>query len=415
MNVEHTPGSQARQQNHPPAPILAPDPEPPFERQSEGQTQPPSPVKESHGPEGTPTASQNNKRARDEGEKDRTNPSTKYARLENKENEMPEGNKAPEKQGTEASTHAPQRENRYAALPSEMEEDPVEEMIDPVSRRKIIHNKITTTKGLTYTAPPKDDFPSPQITRPLTKGLARSIVDEIDRNEGHCIFMRPWKMHFSPDLQDARQKIRNVLTRFLGREKSVKIMQLSTEDGTSKEADGSPWYFIITGLTKTEHDLAVKTRVIATQQAMLFILPRQQPIPNFLMLLRGFGYDDDELEEAKRVIMAAIKDKLKATPTLTKKLAASINDPESVSRAIDKLINGIYVNMVAVPDSPQLDASVTTYFSVLSDYTPPLHRYQCLHCLHRHTQKPQLRCARLRYGNSPRRTRQSHLQPMQVQ
>ncbi|KXN85103.1 hypothetical protein AN958_11680 [Leucoagaricus sp. SymC.cos] len=270
--------------------------------------------------------------------------------------------------GVERSVYAPSKmtKNCYAALNIEMDEDLVKELIDSASCQRVINNKITMKKGLTYTAPLKEDFPTPQITKPYSTRIAVNILNTADHTEGH----------------QARQAIRSVVSCFLEREENnqVKILQPSTEDGKSGEKDGNPWYFVILGLTKTEHDLAIKTKVIASQEATLFILLQKQPIPNFIMMLKDLSFNDNKIDEARKSIIEIVKEKLDSELSINQTLASLLEDCSTTAKEQKRFIDHICIFLITIPHIKP--GSKTTehkhYWCVFSGCMPPfndIHAY----------------------------------------
>ncbi|KXN91217.1 hypothetical protein AN958_02066 [Leucoagaricus sp. SymC.cos] len=164
--------------------------------------------------------------------------------------------------------------------------------------------------------------------------MAVNVLNTADHAEGHVIYTFPWEMHYTPDLQQARQAIRSVVSHFLKKEENnqVKILQLSTEDSKPGGKDGNLWYFVILGLMKMEHDLAVKTKVIASQKATLFILPQKQPIPNFIMMLKDLSFDNDKIDKVRKVIIETVKEKLDSEPSINQTLTSLLENHSTTAK-----------------------------------------------------------------------------------
>ncbi|XP_006463761.1 hypothetical protein AGABI2DRAFT_120569 [Agaricus bisporus var. bisporus H97] len=233
-------------------------------------------------------------------------------------------------QGVKDSIHNPSN-NRYSTLSDESHETPqmetmeVNERIDPASMRPVKDNKITMN-GLTYTAPPIEDFPTPQVTSPVTRGLATNLTENFDNIPGIKLWVRPWGAYFSTDLQTTRSTIAKTLTDFLCRDKLVDLLQPDIEKKERLDPGGAPWHFLVINLTQDEYDIAIKTKVIASKHATLFILPYTQPIPNFVMLLKNITYDEDQVTAGIERVEKAIRDALISTPTLDCDLMELVED-----------------------------------------------------------------------------------------
>ncbi|KAF7763943.1 hypothetical protein Agabi119p4_8480 [Agaricus bisporus var. burnettii] len=269
-------------------------------------------------------------------------------------------------QGVKDSIHNPSN-NRYSTLSDEshetrqMETMEVNERIDPASMRPVKDNKITMN-GLTYTAPPIEDFPTPQVTSPVTRGLATNLTENFDNIPGIKLWVRPWGAYFSTDLQTTRSTIAKTLTDFLCRDKLVDLLQPDIEKKERLDPGGAPWHFLVINLTQDEYDIAIKTKVIASKRATLFILPYTQPIPNFVMLLKNITYDEDQVTAGIERVEKAIRDALISTPTLDRNLMELVEDPSRAGLELDLFIREVNVSLYKLSD-PKGPSHVWKVFS----------------------------------------------------
>lgn len=255
------------------------------------------------------------------------------------------------RQGVKDSMHNPNN-NRFTPLREDTpQEETMEanERIDPASMRTVKDHKITI-RNLTYTAPPIDDFPIPQMTKPVTQGLAPNLIESFENIPGLKLWVRPWDVFFSPELQNARAAITKTLTDFLGRDKPVTLLQPDSAKKDRAEPGGTPWHFLVSDLSQDEHDLAIKTGVIASKRATLFILPFTQPIPNFVMLIKNITYDEGLEDEGAKRVELAIRSTLSTTASLDRELMELIENPSQAGIELDFFIKEIRASLMKLPD-----------------------------------------------------------------
>lgn len=250
----------------------------------------------------------------------------------------------PVEYGVKDSIHNPNK-NRFNplqetnALEEAME---INERIDPISTRAIRGNQITI-RNFTYTAPPADNFPSPQITVPATQGLDANLAESFGSIPGLKLWVRPWDMTFSPDLQNARSAIAKTLQHFLDRGSQIDLLQPDVPKDSKPEPGGTPWHFLVINLSQEEYDLAVNTRVIASKLAVLFVLPYDQPIPNFVMLLKGITYEEEQIDSSTKRVEQAIRKTLKSTTSLNRDLMGLVQNSSLAGYELDRFIADITV------------------------------------------------------------------------
>lgn len=250
-------------------------------------------------------------------------------------------------QGVKDSIHNPNNDNRFnllTGISSQEETMEINERVDPASQRTVRDNKITI-RGLVYTAPPIGDFPTPQVTSPVTRGLAPTLVETFDNIPGLKIWVRPWGAFYSVELQTIRSSFARTLTDFLGRDELVNLLQPDAEKKDRRDPSGAPWHFLVTNLTQDEYDLAIKTKVIASKRATLFILPYIQPIPSFVMLLKNITYDESQEKVGEDRVKRAVRDTLISTPLLDRELMEMVENPPRAGLELDFFIQGIKASL----------------------------------------------------------------------
>ncbi|EKM81916.1 hypothetical protein AGABI1DRAFT_126275 [Agaricus bisporus var. burnettii JB137-S8] len=213
---------------------------------------------------------------------------------------------------------------------------------DTASGRKITNSRITI-RNLTYTAPPQGGFPHPQITKLVTAGQSPQAIKLFNELPGYKIWVRPWAMRFTKDLHLPRQEINKTMMEFFDREpvNHLSLTQPSPDKAHENEADGSPWGFLISSISKAKHDMAIRTRVIASKQAILFISPYEQQIPSFVMMIMGISFNEGRINEAKTAVVEAFQRTLTTNPIISQTLMNLIEDPSQVHVEFEAFLAGI--------------------------------------------------------------------------
>ncbi|KAF7771025.1 hypothetical protein Agabi119p4_6999 [Agaricus bisporus var. burnettii] len=213
---------------------------------------------------------------------------------------------------------------------------------DTASGRKITNSRITI-RNLTYTAPPQGGFPHPQITKLVTAGQFPQAIKLFNELPGYKIWVRPWAMRFTKDLHLPRQEINKTMMEFFDREpvNHLSLTQPSPDKAHENEADGSPWGFLISSISKAKHDMAIRTRVIALKQAILFISPYEQQIPSFVMMIMGISFNEGRINEAKTAVVEAFQRTLTTDPIISQTLMNLIEDPSQVHVEFEAFLAGI--------------------------------------------------------------------------
>lgn len=226
---------------------------------------------------------------------------------------------------------------------------------DTASGRKITNSRITI-RNLTYTAPPQGGFPHPQITKPVTAGQSPQAIKLFNELPGYKIWVRPWAMRFTKDLHLPRQEINKTMMDFFDREPDnhLSLTQPSPDKAHENEADGSPWGFLISSISKAEHDMAIRTGVIASKQAILFISPYEQQIPSFVMMIMGISFDEGRINEAKTAVVEAFQRTLTTNPIISQTLMNLIEDPSQVHVEFEAFLAGITATHTPLPESSMI-------------------------------------------------------------
>lgn len=275
----------------------------------------------------------------------------------------------PPTNGINASRHAPT--NQHINDINMTENNHTD--IDPVSKRKIINSRITI-RNLTYTAPPPGGFPLPQITKSVTFAQSDEILRRAEELPNYKIWIRPWAMRFTTELQAARQNINKTLMDFFDREPAdtFSLTQPFPDKAHENEPDGNPWNFLLSGLSEAEYYIAVKTGIIASKQAILFITAFNQPTPSFVMMLTGITFDEGRINEAKEATVEAIQRTLSSKPQIAVTLTNRIVDPSQALIEYEAFLTGLSATYTPVPNSSKtfwrISSSNMPNFSSIEEY-----------------------------------------------
>ncbi|XP_006455131.1 hypothetical protein AGABI2DRAFT_122821 [Agaricus bisporus var. bisporus H97] len=276
--------------------------------------------------------------------------------------------------GVSASIHNPNPQS--TGIPLDQPDIPMgdAEQTDEASGRKIVGNHITTSKGLTYTAPPPGGFPTPQLTRPYAKNVSPLLAGQVEALGPHTIWVRPWKMKFikKDDAQEERDAISQVLTDFFERDDPIELLATNPAPNAIRVYDNTPWYFIVPKLSENEYRMAVKTKVIASNTATLFILPATQQIPSFVMLIKGIDQPTGKADEGalivKETVQRVMRDRVPTLKSTLENLSEIIKNP---GIAISFFIDSIEANAVRVPKSKTNSHQNVTHWSITAKSMPP--------------------------------------------
>ncbi|EKM74089.1 hypothetical protein AGABI1DRAFT_133649 [Agaricus bisporus var. burnettii JB137-S8] len=169
-------------------------------------------------------------------------------------------------------------------------------------------------------------------------------------------------------MQTARQEISKTMSDFLDREPTdpITLTQPSPDKAHQNEPDGSPWIFLISDLSEKEYELATRTSIVASKQAILFITKYHQQIPNFVMMLMGISFDEGRIDDTRRATVEAIQRTLSTEPSIATALTNLIKNPSRAAIEFGAFLAGITATHTPVPNS------LMTYWCIKS--------YNCYDC-----------------------------------
>ncbi|XP_006462302.1 hypothetical protein AGABI2DRAFT_143929 [Agaricus bisporus var. bisporus H97] len=254
--------------------------------------------------------------------------------------------------GVSASMHAPTRESPPTP-PNDISMDTnAQREIDPASERRITNSRITI-RDLVYTAPPEGGFPTPQITKSVFHAQSAQFRSLSEVLPDHKIWIRPWGMRFTTKMQNPRQSILKTLMDFFEHDpnNTLSLTQPDPDKKHENKPDGSPWNFLLSGLTEKEYTMAINTGVIASKQSTLFISPFIQSIPNFVMMLTGITFDEGRINEARTATIEAIHRTLSTEPQIAKALTNRIVNPALAQVEFEAFLANITAIYTPVPNS----------------------------------------------------------------